>query len=464
MRRTFSLISAMLLMLSLFACAPDNIKTAPSDNEGSQQETSAPLQDSTKAQDEKTEPEQQTAGDEQSDEELTDGARYLKNKTRNDHIRPTADIDGQNIVAFKTPQLSGTELSFYTSEDSAFSAGSMDEKQWFDALEKEYGLKLSYTLRPDRTLYSSQLIAVKAGKNPDIISTKVNDCAAMLSLMQSAGDIVTLGDSAPLSSRIFELTGGKLFTARGNSRVLWYNKKLIGENDPFKLYTENSWTTDKLTVIYNGMDTAANRLLECESWISFGSAGKIQGSGMTGEGYAIALTDETVIDSFEAFGTLFNKDGGTADGDFSFKAGNTLFMFGDTPEKGDFEAGWAPIPKFSDEGRYVGEFFGTAMGLSNTVAEDKRGAAAAVMTLWSARYSESRADELIHDVGLSPTEADSYLTFCEQGGGLYNADMQIETQFLTEKMPVELYGSPDTVYNTFGEAYARAAQINSRYK
>lgn len=104
------------------------------------------------------------------------------------------------------------------------------------------------------------------------------------------------------------------------------------------------------------------------------------------------------------------------------------------------------------------------MGLSNTVAEDKRGAAAAFMTLWSARYSESRADELIHDVGLSPTEADSYLTFCEQGGGLYNADMQIETQFLTEKMPVELYGSPDTVYNTFGEAYARAAQINSRYK
>ena len=274
MRRVLALISAIGLMFLLFACAPDNIKTPPSDNANDNQQTSAPEQESSKEQDEKTEPEQQTASDMQEDEELTDGARYLKNKTKNDHIRPTADIDGQNIVAFKTPQLRGTELSFYTSEDSAFSAGSMDEKEWFDALEKEYGLKLSYTLRPDKTLYSSQLIAVKAGKNPDIISTKVNDCAAMLSLMQSANDIVTLNDSAPLSARIFELTGGKLFTARGNSRVLWYNKKLTGESDPFKLYTENLWTTDKLSVIYNGMDTAANRLLECDSWIPFGSAGK----------------------------------------------------------------------------------------------------------------------------------------------------------------------------------------------
>lgn len=463
MRRVFALMSA-LLMLLLFSCAPDNIKTPPSDNANDNQQTSASEQESSMEQNEKAEPEQQTSNDIQSDEDLTDGARYLKNKTKNDHIRPTADIDGQNIVAFKTPQLRGIELSFYTPEDSAFSAGSMDEKEWFDSLEKEYGLKLSYTLRSDKTLYSSQLIAVKAGKNPDIISTKVNDCAAMLSLMQSAKDIVTLNDSAPLSSRIFELTGGKLFTARGNSRVLWYNKKLTGESDPFKLYTENLWTTDKLSVIYNGMDVDANRLLECDSWLSFGSAGKTQGSGISGGGYVIALTDETVIDSFEAFGTLFNKDGGTADGDYSFKAGNTLFMFADTPAKGDFELGWTPVPKFTDEGRYIGEFCGTAMGLSGTIAEDKRGAAAAFMTLWSARYSESRADGLIHDIGLSPTEADSYLTFCEQSGGLYNADMKIEEKFLSDKMPVELYGSPDTVYNTFGEAYVRAAEINSRYK
>ena len=139
-------------------------------------------------------------------------------------------------------------------------------------------------------------------------------------------------------------------------------------------------------------------------------------------------------------------------------------MFADTPAKGDFELGWAPVPKFTDDGRYVGEYCGTAMGLSGTIAEDKRGAAAAFMTLWSARYSESRADGLIHDIGLSPTEADSYLTFCEQSGGLYNADMKIEEKFLSDKMPVELYGSPDTVYNTFGEAYVRAAEINSRYK
>ena len=136
-----------LLMLLLFSCAPDNIKTPPSDNANDNQQTSASEQESSMEQNEKAEPEQQTSNDIQSDEDLTDGARYLKNKTKNDHIRPTADIDGQNIVAFKTPQLRGIELSFYTPEDSAFSAGSMDEKEWFDSLEKEYGLKLSYTLR-----------------------------------------------------------------------------------------------------------------------------------------------------------------------------------------------------------------------------------------------------------------------------------------------------------------------------
>ena len=104
------------------------------------------------------------------------------------------------------------------------------------------------------------------------------------------------------------------------------------------------------------------------------------------------------------------------------------------------------------------------MGLSRTVSDARKGAAAAFMTLWCARYSESRADELIYDIGLTPTEADSYLTFCEAAGGLFSADAKISELFHAQEMPVQLYGDPDTVYNTYGAAYARTDVINDRYQ
>ena len=462
MRRVFAALSVLLMMLSLAACAPDNVIAPPTDTDSvSTKPESVP---ETTENNNSVQPEQQAVTATVSDEQLTDGARYLKNKKKNDHIRPTADIDGQNILPFKTPQLSGVELSFFTSEDSAFTAGNMDEKQWLSALENEYGLKLNYTVRPNGTLYSSQLIASKAGKTLDIISAKVNDCAAALSLMQSASDIVTLTGSAPVSSRAFELSGGKLFTAKGDCRVLWYNKSLTGDSDPFSLYTKDKWTTDSLMSLCNSVISGGNRLIECDSWLSFGSAGTVQASGISDTGYVMALTDENVIDVYEAFGGVFNKDGAAADGEYSFKAGNTALVFDNTPSAAGFEIGWAPIPKFTADGQYVGELCGSALGLSKTVAEDKKAAAAAFMVLWCARYSERRSDTLIYDLKLTPTETDSYLTFCEAYGGLYNADALIGEVFTSEKMPEQMYGDPDTVYNTFGAAYNRTDVINNRYQ
>lgn len=462
MRRVLVVITALSLILSLAACAPDNIIAPPGDPDAS---VNGPQSgDGTEDKKPQSEPAQQTAGASQSDEQLTDGARFLKNKTKNDHIRPTADIDGQNILSFKTPQLSGVELSFFTPEDSAFKAGNMSEKEWLSALEKEYGLKIKYTLRPDSTLYSSQLIAMNSGRTLDIISTKAQDSAAALSLMQSAGDIVTPGADAPVSSRVFERTGGKLFTAKGNCRVLWYNKSLTGQNDLFSMYTKNEWTSDKLASLYNSIAGEKTRLLQCSDWLAFGSAGTVQGSGISGAGYVMSIIDEAVIDTFEAFGSVFNKDFGTANGDFSFKAGNTALVFSESPDKGEFEIGWAPIPKFTENGRYVGEIFGSAMGLSRTASGNNRNAAAAFMALWCARYSESRSDELIYDIGLTPTETDSYLTFCETDGELYSADASIAQVFSSEKMPVHLYGTPETVYNTYGAAFARTDIINDRYQ
>lgn len=462
MRRALALISVLLMLASFTACAPDNIVAppvqpgAPDDSQspgGAQGDTDKPA----------SAPAQSTGA--QSDENLTDGARYLKNKTRNDHIRPAIDIDGKDTVAFKTPQLSGVELSFFTPEDSAFSAGSMDEKAWFDALEKEYGLKLKYTVRPDNTLYSSQLIAMNSGRTVDIISARVNDCAAAMSLMQSAKELITLSDGAPLSARVFGLTGGKLFTAKGDCRVLWYNKSMTGETDPFELYGKNEWNTEKLSKLSGSIGTDGKRFIECSDWLAFGSAGALQASGITSDiGYTMSLIDEAVIDTFEAFGSVFNRENVTAKDDFNFKAGNTAFLFGANPTKGDFSVGWAPIPAFSESGKCIGELCGSAMGLSRTVSDARKGAAAAFMTLWCARYSESRADELIYDIGLTPTEADSYLTFCEVAGGLFSADAKISELFHAQEMPVQLYGDPDTVYNTYGAAYARTDVINDRYQ
>ena len=463
MKKISVLAWIFIILVMLSACKPDNIISQTEENKEQTNSNIAEneLAESTQQTEEKT---QQTVAQQQSDDELTEGARYLKNKTKNDHIRPTADIDGQNIVDFKTPQLSSVELSFFTSENSAFNAGSMNEKEWFDALEKEYGLKLKYTIRPDNTLYSSQLIAVNAGYDTDIISAGVNDCASALWLMQSAEDIVTLNDRAPVSAKVFELTGNKLFTAKGCCRVMWYNKLLTGDNDPFELYNKNEWTVDNLNMIYKGMDVKITSLIDCDNWLAFGSAGTVQASGITDAGYTMSLIDQEVINTFEAFGNIFGKENAVAAEDFGFNEANTVFIYGDVPQKGEFEIGWAPIPKFTEQGTYTGDFCGSGMGLSKTIDDDKKGAAAAFIVLWCARYSESRSDQLIYDTGLSPTEADSYLTFCETGGRMLSADAAIESLFTSQTMPVQLYGMPDTVYNTYSQAFGRTDVINDRYQ
>lgn len=461
MRKISALAWILALLVVLCACKPDNIITQTDYQTDDQTEQSETEDDIEQPEQNQSQP---TAQEQQSDTELTEGARYLKNKTKNDHIRPTADIDGMNIVNFKTPQLKSVQLSFFTSENSAFNAGSMSEKEWFDALEQEYGLKLKYTLRPDSTLYSSQLIALNAGHETDIISANVNDCAAALGLMLSAEDIVTLTDRAPVSSKVFSLTQNRLFTAKGCSNVMWYNKLITGENDPFELYNKNEWTVENLNVIYNGIDKKSTSLLDCENWLAFGSAGTMQASGITDAGYTMALTDQQVIDTFKAFGDVFGKENAVSDGDFSFDGGNTVFMYGDIPQKGEFELGWAPIPKFTESGTYTADFCGSGMGISKTIADEKKEASVAFIVLWCARYSESRSDRLIYEAGLSPTEADRYLTFCEAEGRMLSADAQISELFVSQTMPAELYGTPDSVYNVYSAAYRRTDFINDRYQ
>ncbi len=456
MRRFVAAAASLMMLLSVFSCAPDNIVTpnTPENPSSTTEPTPEPTPEPQTP--ETTEPDA-------ADEQLTAGAQYLKDKAENTGVKPTLDVDGTGFTDFKTPQLSGVTLSFFTWADSAFSAGELDEKGWLDALKKEYGLTLKYDLRQDDLLYSSQLIAQRAGRQNDLISARVNDFAAALPLMQSAQELVRFGDNSPASGRVFSLTGSRLFAPRGFCRVLWYNKSLAAQTDPFESYRAGGWTTETMTSAFGNL-AAGNRLIECKNWLPFGSA-QIQASGATEGGYAMLLTDERVIGSFAAFGELFNRENYTASGDFSFEKGNTVMCFADTPAVGEgVKVGWAPVPKLGQDGRYVGELCGSGFGLSATVSDARRGAASAFISLWCARAAESRSDTLIYKLGLTPTEADAYLSFSETDGGIYSADGEVSAVFDAASMPVELYGTPETVFNKFGAAFIRTDMINKRYR
>lgn len=446
-RRIAALLLALVLTVSLGACAPDNIVKPE------------PQPPQTEKPDTDTEAEAKPAQSQQEDDsKLTDGAKYFKNKKLNEAVRPSGDLDSAALVAYKTPQLSGVSLTAYLPETSAFSAGKLSASEWMLEAAKEYGVKLSLFLRPDSTLYSSQLIAQKSGMTLDIIGTHIGDSAGCMSLMSDAGDIVSIKNNMFMSASVFTKSGGKLFAPLGSTRVLWYNRRLITTDLP----GDSAWSTDTLSGI--AMSMGGNRIIECSNWLEFGSAGKNQASGLDGAGYCLTLTDENVIDTYEAFGSIFNRDSDTSVSGFDFKSGNTVFCYTDTPEKGDFELGFKPIPKFGADGKAVCGFSGDALGLSKTANADVSAAACAFMTLWCARYTEARADKLMYELSLSASDTDAYFTLGESCGGLYTVDGQISRLFESPFMPTQLYGNPDTVYNTFAAAYTRTDVLNDRYR
>ena len=313
----------------------------------------------------------------------------------------------------------------------------IDEQKWFDSLKDAYGLTVNKTVRPAATLYSSQLIAVKAGMPLDIIYCQADNCAAPLTLMQSIADIAVPGDNAPFNARLFERSGGKLLAPGGFCKALWYDKAAV-KGDPLAEMHENVWTADRLSQY-------GDKPLAAKSWLAFGSAGAASASAMAADRYTFTVTDEGVIASFAAFAPL--TGGKKPQFEYSLSSDKNACV---------------PIPQAGEGGRYVCSFAGGAMGVSVSAKPENRAPAAALAALWCLRATEARTDALLFKNKMSPADVDAYLEFCGQYGDAYEFDGEVNEALSGDQIPAGLGADPDSAYAVAGTAYRRVSLLNER--
>ena len=451
-------------MLTLSACAPDNIIASPEiitpDSEQADTTTDTLPETSTEVETETdTAPETETETDTETETETEDSA---ENNIIYEGKQPNTEVAPGFTLTNDTTVLNGKEIVMYTTDESAFNAGDMNEKQWFDALKEEYGLTVNHTYINNNVLYATQLLALKSGKKLDVISAKINDLTSSLSLMRSAEGFVTPTQTPFYSKTVFEKSGNRVFTGKGNSRMLWYNADLISDDSPFTLYSGDRFTTDVLSALQLTYSTKNARFIECNNWISFGSVGTEQVTGVNADAFAIALASDNSINAFTEFANIVNKDDKKTATGHEFDKGNTLFKMTEDPGEQSFKLSFVPLPKYTTDGSYVAEFCGTGLGISKTADDETAAYVTSFLTLWSARYTESRADRLIKLLG--EQKAEQYLTASEEHGKLTNADAKIAQTFNGEVISEALFSDGKTIYDTYSDAYNRAAALNARLK
>lgn len=505
MKRYLSIICILCMLLSLAACAPDNIKAPiqpqvnepqndtpvstepvtdpvtedisdpepepepekePEAEKAPETETAPETEEQKPEGEPETKPEGETETEPAPEVETTEPVSYIADgKKQNKEVKPSLDIDTLSYVKTKTAALKDKTLKMFVTEAGAFKAGDKTEKQWLDSLKDAYGLTVKYTVRSDGMLYPAQMIAAKAGIGPDLITAKIKDMSASLSLMQSALELEDAKYTV-FSKNVFDITDGKLFTGVGNGRMLWYNKNIIKDDAPFTLFNANAWTADVMNATFISAKAQKTALLSNDGdWLAFLSTAGEQVSGYTDfDGAIMKVTSDKSIAAAKAYDKILSADGmAVADGQ-SFSKGNVAFTFTDTPEVNGFEAGFAPLPKTAEDGSCVIDLTGTGVGISKYAKADNVDTALTLAMLWSARYTESRIDKLMFDLKLSKDKAEKYLELCETEGKVYSADGEITTAFTAATFPNVLAKDSSTVYNAFIGAYNRTVLINKRYR
>lgn len=439
----------MLFVLS--ACTPDNV-LAP---ETEVPETEAPKDDLASP------PVNEQSPDSTQTEQNVNLSFVNPEKAENKDIMPTADIDKFGYDCYKTTELKDKELSFYVSDKNAFNAGELNEKQWMDALSEKFGIKLNYTVRLEATLLSSQSIAQKSGIKLDVITTRAKDVAPSLSLMRNALMIDEEKTTHTFSKRTFEITSGKVFTANGMSKMMWYNKNIVSDAKAYDYFEKDEWTDLALGFLATDIREAGKNIIECDNWAIFGSAAGVQATGIaSNEMMTLALDHTDTIESFSKFAKIFENQ--VADKKNTFKKGGTAFCYTDKPVLSEGELGFVPVPAVYGKGLNNCELSGIGMGVSKTADDETTKTALTFLLLWSTRYSEARADELIFKYGLTPQKANRYIQFTEACGNFYNSDSEISSIFETSEINPALMGDPSAVVTAFQSAYDRVSLHNIR--
>ncbi len=475
MKRIFSILLCLALMLSVTACKPDNITDPveiidpndqtseetlsngdpkPEEQESTEKEE---LKEDTKAeaetpdastgeQTDKPENAPEAGADtdakpEEDEEEPNEApsADPVVNPLADDAFVPSTEVASALVASgmikpgAAVSALKNRTISLYTTDQYAFTyldknGKPVSEWEWMDRLAKENGFLLKRQVKNADISIKAQRAALFSGQKLSLVQITANELGNGMTLAASAADLLdTAIQSFGVSKSVLEKSDYKLFAPVGNIESLWYDAAAMPEGtDPHAMSIEKKWTVEQFNTLCKGaQNMQALKMETLLPWATLSGRSPLTLLNGKLDSNINAGVTRNVWDELKKLDMAALMTPPTAaEGE---EPAAPLFTYTDTPTVAEGQTlHYAPLPalKAGENGTatYSGTFFALPKYEQDTEALR---AALTFAELWCNRYTEARAAALI-TMGIKGADYQAYCNFAESQGVLilYTPEIQ----------------------------------------
>lgn len=479
MKRIFSILLCLALMLSVTACKPDNItdpveiidpNEQPSEETLSGGDAKPEEQESTEKEEPKEDPKAETETPDATPEEQTDkpetapeaGADTdakpeegkeepsgepsddpltapVVNPLADDAFVPSTEVAGTLTASgmikpgAAVSALKNRTISLYTTDQSAFTyldknGKPVSEWDWMERLAKENGFLLKRQVKNADVSIKAQRVALFSGQKLSLVQITADELGNGMTLAASAANLLDPAiQSFGISKSILEKSGYKLFAPVGNIESLWYDAAAMPEGtDPYALSVEKKWTVEQFKALCNG--TQNMQALKMENLLPWATlSGRSPLTLLNGklDSNINAGVTRNVWDELKKLDMAALMTPPTvAEGE---EPTAPLFTYTDTPAVAEGQTlRYAPLPTLKEGENGTTTYSGTFLALPKYEQDTEALRAALTFAeLWCNRYTEVRAATL-QTLGIKGADYQAYCNFAESQGILilYTPEIQ----------------------------------------
>lgn len=288
------------------------------------------------------------------------------------------------------------------------------ELQWWEALEKAYGLRIRYTLARSDKLMDQALVLMNAGKGPDVLRTDASSFPKAFNLAQSLTPYIQPEQESPgVDRRLLEETrwGGEYYCIApvGAVNVLWYDQsvvKQLGLKDPHTLWWEDNWTWSSFETFLRSIpatlnDTPLNaygqQVSDLPAWSLIHGCSSVEiNTEAKGARLIHNMEEPKLLESWKSVSTLLQSV--RFGGGFSELYGGTTVMVAGVLRNEGAEAlkgerlQWVPFPKGTVDSNIAVSSGYTMMLPKKMKTQSNAPYAVKFMELWATRFAETILD------------------------------------------------------------------------
>lgn len=477
MKRIFSILLCLALVLSVTACKPDNItypveiidpndqpsEKAPSGKEEQQDPSEAPKPDEQEGAEKEDPKTEAPAADGKEQTENAESKPKADANTVEDQkepdpkpteapsaapiVNPLADeafVPSTEVAGALTPSgmikpgaavsaLKNRTISLYTADQHAFTyldknGKPVNEWEWMEHLAKENGFLLKRQVKNADVSIKAQRVALFSGQKLSLVQITARELGNGMTLAASAANLLDPAiQSFGISKSILAKSDYKLFAPVGNIESLWYDAAAMPEGtDPNALSVEKKWTVEQFKNLSKGAQKAqALKMENLLPWATLSGRSPLTLLDGKLDSNINAGVTRTVWDELKKLDmAALTASPAVAEGEQSVAP---LFTYTDTPAVAEGQTlRYAPLPTLKEGESGTATYSGTFLALPKYEqdAEALR-AALTFAELWCNRYTEVRAAAL-QTLGIKGADYQAYCNFAESQGVLilYTPEIQ----------------------------------------